>query len=113
MKSSDFEKIKEAFKLVRQEKLKLEVGDKWREDVIRDVRRLATLNVEDNSFILFERFFWRFSVAGQVSLMALLLYIFQLLCVHTFTNSNFEYRMTQAFLADPVAIVLPDSMETN
>lgn len=112
MKSVDsLEKIKKTFQLALQEKTAKNVGDNWQSKVMADIRKLNASELADNSFQAFERFFWRFSVAGQISLIVALLYMFQTLCVSTFqTDANYKQHIAQEFLENPAPDILQISL---
>ncbi len=71
------------------------VGDGWRKKVMADVRRIGPLNGNDNFFMLFDRFVWRFVPAACVLIAILTVYLF---------NSGFisEYDMSMLFINDPI-----------
>lgn len=115
MKSFDgkYEKAREAFKRSRRETPMVEVGNQWQANVMREIRKMGTSSSKIGALVSFEKFFWRFSVAGELSLMVALLYIFQTVCAYTFTDSGFDSHLTQLLFDDPVAMVFPDHSGMN
>ncbi len=115
MKSFDdkYEKVREAFKQVRQGPSTVEVSSQWQANVMREIRKLETSNSKAGALISFEKFFWRFSVAGQLSLMIALLYMFKTVCSYTFMDLGIDSQLTQLLFDDPVMMVFPDHLGMN
>jgi hypothetical protein len=109
--NESLEKIKKAFQFVHHGKPTVPASEHWQSRVMADVRKLNELESAENSFLVFEKFFWRFSVTGQVSLIIALLYVFQVLCVNTFqTDVNYKHHIAQEFLENPDSDVFSISL---
>lgn len=109
--NESLEKLKKVFQFVHQEKKAVDASRHWHSRVMADVRKLQSLESPNNSFLAFETFFWRFSVTGQISLIIVLLYVFQVLCVNTFqVDANYKHHLVQEFLENPDSAVMPISL---
>jgi hypothetical protein len=70
----DDERLRRILRQAYLDKEKLEVGDQWRDDVMRRIRGIEQIRPEPGFLVLFSEFAWRF--APVISLLILALTIF-------------------------------------
>ena len=59
-KSKDEQEVlREILRRAYEEKEKVEVGDRWQEDVMHRIRDLSEMEVSPSSLVLFEQLVWR------------------------------------------------------
>lgn len=87
------EVLKSAY--LSKEQAEIELGGRWRMDVMRDIRQLGPLNATFNPFAMFNRVVWRFAEAACVVAVVMTVYV-------GFTGWNPVDEVASLYLANPV-----------
>jgi len=74
-------------------------GDRWRESVMGELRRLGPLAIEGNGEAAFGRLAWRFSAAAVFVALILLVYML--------SNGFVDYQdLAMQYLANPIDFII-------
>ena len=94
-----FKNLEHALRAAYLAKEHVEVGNRWRVDVMRDIRRLGPLNVKTIPALFVNHFVWRFATVACLAALVLSVYVFS-------TGFNPLDEITNVFLGDPVNFTL-------
>lgn len=95
----NFQKLEHALRATYQAKESMEVGSRWKLEVMRDIRRLGPLNEKANAFFFVNQFVWRFATVACMIALILSVYV-------GFTGFNPTDEIANVFLGDPVKFTL-------
>ena len=99
------QRLQEVLKSVylSKEQAEIELGGRWRMDVMRDIRRLGPLNVQFNPFAMFNRVVWCFAEAACVVAVVMTVYV-------GFTGWNPVDEVASLYLANPVEFTVSQAL---
>lgn len=73
-----YEALKKIFREAYFEKVHVEVGEQWHQDVMRRIRAIGPIKTGTNFFMLFEQFFWRLTPATCFLILISVAFLFKL-----------------------------------
>ncbi len=99
------QKLENALRAAYHEKEHTEVesNSRWPMEVMRDIRRLGTLNAQPNSFQCFNQFAWRFATVACMIVLILSIYV-------GITGFSPTDEISNMFLSNPVEFTLTQAV---
>ena len=94
-----FKNLEHVLRAAYLAKDQIEVGNRWRLDVLRDIRHLGPLNAKTIPALFVNHFAWRFATVACLVALMLSVYVF-------YTGFNPTDEIANIFVSNPIEFTL-------